>query len=1174
MKPEPGNYRRLIENLPDAFAYHQIVTDAEGTPVDYIFLEINDAFEKMTGLKRDEVIGKRVTKVLPEIGKSGFDWIGTYGQVALGGEPARFENYSEPLGRWYDVSAYSDKPDYFVTVFRDITEKIQVEKELQEREALQRLLMSLATELVNIPLERVDTAINNVLQKIGEFSGLDRVYIFKHDYSRSVTTNTHEWCAEGITPEIDNCQAIPLEQLQTMLQAHQNGEAFIVPRISNLPENDRFRKHIEKQGILSLLALPLKDEELNSGFVGFDAVREEKAFTDVEISLLKVLAKMVTNIIQKEQNEKALWESEKKYRQIVDNIYDVVWTTDLNLNLTYVSPSVEKMVEEPVDVHLKKPIEEKFPPSSLDKLSTTIKEEFEKENDPGSDKNRSRKIEVEHYRADGSTIWLEMHVSIIRDQNENIIGFQGVSRDITDRKHLEEELFALKVFHENIVQNINEGIIIYNNSGEAIFTNQTLLQMSGYEADEFIGSYWTLIVPPQYYKAVEEANARRSAGKSDRYEMAIKHKNGSLIPVQVSGSPYHDSKTGEMIGTLAVLTNMTEPKQAEDELLELKTFNESIVQNIFEGILITNNSGEITFVNPAMVQMLGYNNEEYLGKHWTFMVPLQDHQVAKEADARRREGKADRYELALYHKNGSLVPMQISGRPYYNSKTGEMGGTLALFVNLTDRLKTEAALQESEKRSKALISAIPDMLFRCNREGNYLEAVVKDETMLHAKARSLYRQNMLVGKNIAEVLPDAIAKKLMSGIIKALESGDIQVLEYAYKFKASEHILEARLAPIDTNEVVSIVRDVTERKNYEAKLQYISFHDQLTGLYNRSYYENELKRLDSSREHPIAIISADIDGVKLINDTFGHSEGDRYIQRGAELLKSTLRASDILARIGGDEFAIILPRITQEKGQKLVERIHHQIEESNRRETTSLPLSISIGLAVSESSEQSLEETYKKADKAMYVDKLQRGEKARSMIVTLLIASLSKRSELSEGERDQVQALCLQMGKVLNLDNNQISNLNLLSRTYDLGKVSLPDHIVHCNLLHKSGELTEAEREAIRRHPETGYRIASSSPELANIADLILKHHENFDGSGYPLGLKGDKIPVECRILAIAIAYSAMINPRPYAKTFKKTEAIKELQRCAGTQFDPQLVEIFTAIMKDDGGLLKPQAPG
>ncbi len=1125
MKPDPDKYQRLIENLPDPFAYHQVVTDAEGRPVDYIFLEINDAFEKMTGLKRDEVIGKRVTKVLPEIGKSGFDWIGTYGQVALGGEPARFENYSETLGRWYDVSVYSDKPGFFVTVFRDITENMQTEIELNKSK------------------ERLDMLTEHNLTIIWEMdsSGL-------YTYVSPIAETLLGYRPEELIGKIHFYELHPEDSRETF-----KNNAFEVIARKEAFRNLENSMQTKKGEILwfNTNGIPLIDENGDlAGYQGSD-----------------------TDITRRKQVEKELRESEKIYRQLVDNIYDVVWTTDLNLNLTYVSPSVEKMVGEPVDVHLKKPIEEKFPPSSLDKISTIIKEEFEKENEPADDKNRSRKIEVEHYRADGSTIWLEMHVSSIRDQNENIIGFQGVSRDITDRKHVEEELFALKVFHENIVQNLNEGIIIYNNSGEAVFTNQTLLQMSGYEADEFIGTHWTLLVHSQYYQVVEEANARRSTGKSDRYEMAIKHKNGSLIPVQVSGSPYHDSRTGEMVGTLAVLTNLTDRVKAEEALQESEQRHRHILESMAEGFFETDLKGKIISCNRAAAGMLGFQEEEFLTMSYKSF--CRDFNTVYGEFNQVFEKGESKYSLIteLIRKDGSIITVDLSIIPVRN-KQGNIVSFRSLGRDVTERRRAEEKLRESEMRSQALVKAIPDILFRFNREGVYLEAVVKDEAMLNPKARELYRQNRLIGKTMVEMLPADIADMLMTGIEKALASGEMQIFEYLYNAYDSEHYFEARLAPIGETEVVSIVRDITERKSYEAKLQYISFHDQLTGLYNRSYYENELKRMDSSREHPIAMISADIDGLKLVNDTFGHEEGDRYIHIGAELLKSTLRASDILARVGGDEFAIILPRITQDAGQKLVERMRHQIEEYNRRETTTLPLSISIGLAVSESSEQSLEETYKKADKAMYVDKLQRSEKARAMIVTLLLASLSKRSELFEGEREQVQALCLQMGRALTLDNNQMANLNLLSRTYDLGKVSLPDHIVHCNLLHKSGELTEAEREAIRRHPETGYRIASSSPELADIADLIMKHHENFDGSGYPLGLKSDKIPIECRIVAIAIAYSAMINPRPYAKTLTKAEAIKELQRCAGTQFDPQLVEVFTAIVQDEGGLLKPQAPG
>ncbi len=1037
MSQKSDKYQLLIEHLPDAFAYHRVITDEEGASVDCIFLDINRAYEEMTGLKREAVIGRKITEVQPKINKSDFDWIGAYGKVALGGEPARFENYFEPLGRWFDVTVYSDEPGYFAVTFRDIT--------FQKKEMLIQNNLSI---LLQENLQDSDGDINyqGLSDALLELSGAKfaAINIYDLDGKKTVTR-----AISGIAGSIRNaCDMLGFELV---------GKAWgIIPERLNAIKEGRLLRftslYDSASGAIPKKASLLLEKAFGIGEAYVAVVRHgdnivgdlimymARNTTLEHPKVIELFAAQVGMVFARKQAEEALQESEKHYRQMVDNTSDVIWTTDLNLNLTYVSPSIEKIIGDPVDVHLKRPMEEKFSLEDLDAISSMLREEFEKESDPASDKERSRIIEAEHYRADGSSIWIAMHISFIRDQNENVIGLQGITRDITERKQAEDKLLALKTFYENIVQNINEGVIIFNNSGESTFTNPSLLQMIGRDADQFLGRHWTLLVPPQYHQVVEEANARRSAGVSDRYEIEIKHKNGSLIPVQVSGSPFYDSKTGEMVGTLAVLTDISERK------------------------------------------------------------------------------------------------------------------------------KNEEALKESEMRSRALIGAIPDMLFRFNREGVYLEAVIKDETMLHPSAYSHYQQNGFIGKSMAEVLPAPIVKKLIAGIEKTLASGEIQVFEYSYKTENYERHLEARMAPIGTIEVVSIVRDITDKKKQDIKLQYISFHDQLTGLYNRRYYKNELKRLDSSRDHPIAVISADIDGVKLVNDTFGHSEGDKYIRACAKLLKDTLRSSDILARVGGDEFAIILPRFTRERGQQLMERIEYQIEDYNRKKNSDLPLSISIGLAVSESSEQSLEETYKKADRAMYADKLKRSKKAQHVIVTLLLTALYKRSELFEGEREHVQALCLQLGRALSLDSKQMTDLELLSRVYDLGKVSLPDHVVHCNLLHKSEELTEAEREAIYRHPETGYRIASSSPELAAIAELILKHHENWDGSGYPLGLKREEIPIECRIVAIAIAYSAMTNPRPYAETLDKNDALAELQRCAGTQFDPELVKMIKKTIANESG--------
>lgn len=158
-------------------------------------------------------------------------------------------------------------------------------------------------------------------------------------------------------------------------------------------------------------------------------------------------------------------------------------------------------------------------------------------------------------------------------------------------------------------------------------------------------------------------------------------------------------------------------------------------------------------------------------------------------------------------------------------------------------------------------------------------------------------------------------------------------------------------------------------RNLES-LEYLSFHDQLTGLYNRHYFENEIKRLEGSREYPIAIISADLDGLKKINDTFGHLEGDRYIKNCADVLKESIRAYDILARVGGDEFALVLLRTDEETGNGIIKRICHKINQHNKKST--LTLSISMGLAINEDGSQSLEETYHKADRLMYSEKLKR----------------------------------------------------------------------------------------------------------------------------------------------------------------------------------------------------------
>ncbi len=353
------------------------------------------------------------------------------------------------------------------------------------------------------------------------------------------------------------------------------------------------------------------------------------------------------------------------------------------------------------------------------------------------------------------------------------------------------------------------------------------------------------------------------------------------------------------------------------------------------------------------------------------------------------------------------------------------------------------------------------------------------------------------------------------------------------------------------------IQDITDRKQAEEKLRHLSLHDQLTGLYNRAYIENEKQRLSKSRDYPITIISMDVDGLKLVNDTLGHERGDELLKISADLLQKSLRASDILARYGGDEFVALLPRTDYLGGKSIVNRIRKRVEKYTRNKRDQLPLNISIGMAVAQDAGKDLEAVFKEADDLMYRDKLGKNITFRSQIIRSLMAALEERDFITSGHAHRLEDLSCRVGEKIGLSEMQLSDLALLAQVHDLGKVGIPDHV-----LFKQSPLNDEEWKIMHKHPEKGYRIARASNDLSEIAHLILKHHERWDGQGYPLGLEGEDIPVECRILAIVDAYDAMTNDRPYRKALTEAQAGEELKKCAGTQFDPDLVKIFLDIIK------------
>jgi len=350
-----------------------------------------------------------------------------------------------------------------------------------------------------------------------------------------------------------------------------------------------------------------------------------------------------------------------------------------------------------------------------------------------------------------------------------------------------------------------------------------------------------------------------------------------------------------------------------------------------------------------------------------------------------------------------------------------------------------------------------------------------------------------------------------------------------------------------------VVRDITERKKVEEKIRYLTFHDSLTGIYNRAYFENELEKYDNLRYLPISVIMGDMNGLKLVNDAFGHDEGDRLLKIAANSLKESCRQADTVARYGGDEFVILLPNTTTQEAEGIIERISNKISQT---QFGPIPPSIALGCETKTFIQQDIHLILKHAEDNMYQQKLMSEQSNRSAVISTLERTLIEVSEETELHALRLQTLCDQMCEKMNLPGSLKSELRLLAVLHDIGKVVIPQSI-----LTKASELSLDEWRLIKQHPEVGYRIAQSSPDLAFIAKGILTHHERWDGTGYPRGLKGEDIPLSSRILSIVDAYDVMISGRAYKQKMSNEEAIEEIKRASGTQFDPTLANIFIEII-------------
>ncbi len=760
-----------------------------------------------------------------------------------------------------------------------------------------------------------------------------------------------------------------------------------------------------------------------------------------------------------------------------------IWDWNIGTNSVYYSPSLKAQLGYS-DSELEnktETLEMLMHPDDLEKYKSELNGFLSSSSDVYSSEYRLR-------HKDGSYRWIWARGAAIRDRNGKVCRMAGSHADITEKKDLATDFQNNKLAQIRILATIKDAYILYS-LNKFVDINDNFIEMTGYAREDLEHLHLSDLVS-------EESKEEYLKSRDQLYRDG--HVFTEMICKRNDGSEFHVESVASLLNRDPFLSvffarDITERKNSEKKLLHFQELMRYIIEHNRIAVAVHDKNLNYMYVSQPYYKLFNLpENEDIIGKHhYDVLKTMPDSYRIVHQRVLNGEIIRSNEDFSVFD-SGKFVVWEC--RPWYE-EDNSIGGFILYIEDITERKEIEQLLINEKEQFKATLLSVSDGVISTDIQGNIkvMNPVAEKLTgWLSCETKGVLINNVLRIISEQTRIPDE------DFLMQVLVLG--KVIEYSDKLLLSktgnEVPVEISIAPIkhdngNISGAVFIFRDVSEKKAEQRKIEFLSYNDVLTGLYNRRYIEESIRVLDTPENLPLSLFSIDVDGLKLANDAFGHELGDQLLKTVAGILKISCRPDDIIGRVGGDEFCILMTKTDEMEAAILKQRILNEI--SNLK-LNPVMVSLAIGFAVKRSPEDDIKSIMMISDNRMYQDKIKSSKIMRSQTIQMALEYINSCSGKEKIHTDNVSYYCQAIARAMNLSEKAVQDIKLAAELHDIGKIMVPSQI-----LDKTGILSKDELNIVKRHPEIGYQMLKTVEEYAHLSEYVLYHHERWDGiSGRP----------------------------------------------------------------------------